>query len=109
MKKIFTNSDELKQYGNKGIPSINEVSYLNLYTNGVLQPKTNYKVKKGVLELTTTDVPPKGALIILESVFVKGPQDQLIKTEVWQYNAYSEEQKIYTMKTRSPCMEVRNF
>jgi hypothetical protein len=98
VKRIFTNNDELKLYGKKGIPSPNEVSYFSLYINGVLQPKTNYIVKKGVIELTTEDIPQKGAIITLESVFIKGSANQLIKSETYLYNAYSNEQKIYTNK-----------
>ena len=96
VKRIFTDIDELKKYGDQGIPDPHDVSYFNLYINGVLQPKTNYKVRKGVLRLTTKDLPSKGAWIILESILVKDANDQLIRTETSQYNAYSDEEKIYT-------------
>lgn len=95
-KRIFTDCDGLKKYGDSVIPDPNEVSYVNLYINGVLQPKTNYRVKKGILELTTIDIPPKKAMIILEFIMMRGPEAQLIKMDNCLYNAYSDEQKIYT-------------
>ena len=71
-KKEFTNDDEILMYGNKGIPDPNDVSLFNLYVNGVLQPKTNYMVKQGLLTLTTTAPPIEGAPIILEYLIMKG-------------------------------------
>jgi hypothetical protein len=95
-KKIYTNEDELKKYGNHGIPSPSEVSYFNLYINGVLQPTVNYKVIKGVLELTTADAPVKGALVILESIIIWDTAGQLIHMETYAYNTRSNGGKIYT-------------
>lgn len=96
IKTVFTNSDELKEYGDNGIPSPDQVSYFNLYINSALQPKTNYIVTEGHLELTTTNVPPVGATIILESVVIKDSEDLPLKVEVYAYNAYSNGNKIYT-------------
>lgn len=96
IKRKFTNKDELKGYGNYGITSPHEVSWLNLYINGVLQPKTTYIVKKGLIELTTEDAPSKGAIITLESVYLFGLANQLIKSEIYLYNAISKGQEIYT-------------
>ncbi len=96
IKTVFTNSDELIEYGDNGIPSPDQVSYFNLYVNSALQPKTNYTVKEGHLELTTTDVPPAGATIILESVVIKDSENLLLKAEAYAYNAYSNGKKIYT-------------
>jgi len=96
IKTVFTNSDELIEYGDNGIPSPDTVSYFNLYVNSALQPKTNYTVTEGHLELTTTNVPPAGAMIVLESVVIKDSEDLLLKAEVYAYNAYSNGNKIYT-------------
>lgn len=95
-KKIFTDADELKAYGGNGIPDPNEVSYFNLYINGVLQPTGNYLVRKGVLELTTEDIPSKGELIILESLVIRDPRGQLFRMDTYQFNALSEGRKIFT-------------
>ncbi len=95
-KKQYTDSDEIKEYGNCGIPSPNDVSYFNLYINGVLQPKRNYIVKKGILRLTTSDAPVKGAPVILESIVIRDSAGQLYRTEIYAYNAYSNGGKIYT-------------
>lgn len=95
-KKQYADSDEIKEYGNCGIPSPNDVSYFNLYINGVLQPKRNYMVKKGILRLTTSDAPVKGAPVILESILIRNSAGQLYRTEIYAYNAYSNGGKIYT-------------
>jgi hypothetical protein len=71
VKKKFTNEDELTMYGNKGIPDPNNVSLLNLYINGVLQPKTNYTVEPGLLTLEATEPPLKDAPIILEYLILR--------------------------------------
>ncbi|WP_283610644.1 DUF4183 domain-containing protein [Faecalispora anaeroviscerum] len=96
VKKIYTNDDELKEYGDHGIPSPSEVSYFNLYINGVLQPQVNYKVKRGILELTTTDAPTKGSPIILESIAIRDPAGQLFHMEAYAYNAQSNGGNLYT-------------
>ncbi len=67
-QRIYTNQDELTEYGTRGILSPDEVSYYNLFINGVLQPGTNYELSKGVLILKTADVPQKGVVIILSFV-----------------------------------------
>ncbi|MGE4352891.1 MAG: DUF4183 domain-containing protein [Oscillospiraceae bacterium] len=95
-KKIYTNEDELPEYKSRGIPSPYEVSFFNLYINGVLQPKANYCVRKGMLKLTTEDVPAKGAFVILESVVIRDPERRLFRTLTSSYNAYSNGSKIYT-------------
>lgn len=95
-KRVFTNSDELIEYGHSGIPSPDAVSYFNLFINGSLQPKTNYTISEGRLELTTTDLPPSGAMIILESLTIKDTDDTLLKAEVSSFNARSYGNKIYT-------------
>ncbi|OIJ16757.1 hypothetical protein BKP37_05900 [Anaerobacillus alkalilacustris] len=98
IKKTYTNEDELIMYGNKGIPDPKDVSYVNLYINGVLQPKTNYIVEKGKLKLTTENTPIKGAPIILETIILNGKDHHPIHTETYQYNTVSDEKKVYTNK-----------
>lgn len=95
-KTIFTNRDELTEYGDKGIPSPDGVSYFNLYINGALQPQVNYTVRKGILELKTGTVPPAGANVILESIIIKDSDDLFLKAETFAYNAISNGNKIYT-------------
>lgn len=95
-KRVYTDADELPEYKNDGIPSPAEVSYFNLYSNGVLQPRTNYCVKKGILELITDDAPAKGAFVILESVVIRNLEGRLFRANNAAYNAYSNGGKIYT-------------
>ena len=68
IKMIYTNEDELTEYGSRGILDPNQVSYYNLFINGVMQPKVNYKLQEGKLELNTESPPIKGSMITL--VFV---------------------------------------
>ena len=98
VKKVFTDADELTAYGTHGIPDPAGVSYFNLYTNGVLQPRTNYRVIKGLLKLVTADLPPKGATITLESVLIRDEKNHLIRTKTSQFNAYSDQERLYTNK-----------
>ena len=69
LKKKYTNSDALTEYGDKGIPSPRDVSYFNLYVNGVLQPQPTYVVSEGLLQIT--EAPKKGETIILEAMVIK--------------------------------------
>lgn len=95
-KKIYTNEDAFPEYESRGIPSPDKVSFYNLYINGVLQPRTNYYVKKGILELTTEDAPTKGSLVILESVVIRDLKEHLLRIESFEYNAHSNGGKVYT-------------
>lgn len=95
-KKLFTDADALLEYGDKGIPSPNEVSYLNFYINGVIQPKANYTIKKGELRLISTDLPPDSSFLVLESIILKPYNGQLFQADLEQYNALSYGSKKYT-------------
>lgn len=94
-KRVYTNADEIREYGDHGIPGPDEVSYYNLFINGVLQPRENYRVEKGQLELKTCDVPQKGQAVILESVIIKDSCGRFFRVEVYQYNVHSDAQRIY--------------
>lgn len=71
IKKIYTDSDELSEYGDRGILDPNDVSYFNLFINGLLQPKVNYKIQKGILLLKTEDIPLKNSTIIITFITFK--------------------------------------
>lgn len=71
-KRIYTDEDALKQYGSSDILDPYNVSNVNLFVNGVLQPPSIYDVKEGTLSLTSSDLPPNDAPIILLFVIVKG-------------------------------------
>ncbi|WLD93416.1 DUF4183 domain-containing protein [Alkalihalobacillus sp. AL-G] len=70
-KRIYTDFDELTEYGKQGILDPDKVSYYNLYINGVLQPKLVYKIKKGSLNLESSDLPPIGAPIIIQFIIIR--------------------------------------
>lgn len=73
VQTVYTNDDELTEYGNRGILDPTTVSYVNLFINGVLQPPVNYVVKKGYLKLRTEDVPIQGAPIIVQFISIYHP------------------------------------
>lgn len=98
MKKEFTNADELQSYGNKGIIDPKQVSLINLYINGVLQPTVNYEIKKGLLSLLTSDIPHKGVPITLEFITLRGNNGQILKAKTYAYNALAHENHVYTNK-----------
>ncbi len=105
IKAIFTNNDEIHIYGDNGIPDPIEVSFYNLFINGILQPKTNYIIKKGILILKS-DIPPKNTIITLEYVKITNDDNQLLLTELYQYNAFSNGEKFYTNENKIyPCKD----
>lgn len=69
-KKVYTNDDEMKEYGTRGILDPRDYSYANLFINGVLQPPPAYSISKGTLLLLTDDVPLNGSPIIIQFVTI---------------------------------------
>jgi hypothetical protein len=67
-KREYTNKDAIKAYGGNGIVPPEDVSYYNLYVNGVLQPKVNYYLTKGKLLFVTSDLPSEGESIIIRYI-----------------------------------------
>lgn len=95
-QRIFRNTDALPIYGSKGIPDPEAVSYYEFYINGVLQPKTNYMIKQGQLELVSADLPQEESFLVLESVTLKTSDHQTLHAKLEHYNALSNSGKIYT-------------
>jgi hypothetical protein len=95
VKREYTNDDALMVYSTNGIPGPREVSYYNLYVNGVLQPRENYIVEKGLLKFMTTDIPQPGRTIILESIVIKDACGHFLEVEDYQYDIIAEESRIY--------------
>ncbi|EHQ90643.1 DUF4183 domain-containing protein [Desulfosporosinus youngiae] len=96
VRTSFTNADELTIYGDNGIPNPAEVSFFNLYVNGVLQPQINYTVAEGLLTLTTQSPPSTGVPIILESLIIKNKNDILLQAAIYQFNAFAGGERVYT-------------
>lgn len=96
LKRVYTNEDELTGYGVRGIIDPEQVSFMNLYVNGVLQPKVNYTVKKGFLIFLASDIPRKGVPICLEFISVRAPDGRLLKSRTSTYNAFAHERRVYT-------------
>jgi len=94
----FTDDDEFGMHCKNGIPDPCKVSAFNLFINGVLQPQRNYIVEKGLLTLTTSNIPVEGVPIILEYFIIKDSNHTLLKESIYQYNTLGAEKKIYTNK-----------
>ncbi|WP_146550624.1 DUF4183 domain-containing protein [Rummeliibacillus suwonensis] len=69
-KKTYTIEDCMENAGEQNIKDVSEVSLINLFINGVLQPKVNYEVRMGKIILKTVDAPAKGSPIILQMITV---------------------------------------
>lgn len=70
LKKTFTQTDALSEYGEQTIQNPSDVSFYNLFINGVLQPSATYIIEDKKLILTTNDVPIKGSPIILQMILI---------------------------------------
>ncbi len=68
--RLYKEEDGVDELGKQVILGPCKVSYMNLFINGVLQPKESYIVQSGVLRLKTEDVPPKGAPVVLQMIKV---------------------------------------
>jgi hypothetical protein len=69
-KLVYTNSDGFGQYGITEILSPSEVSYINLFINGILQPQSNYQVENGKLTLLVDEAPSEGVPITLQFIII---------------------------------------
>ncbi|QGQ48298.1 DUF4183 domain-containing protein [Metabacillus sediminilitoris] len=69
-KLIYTNADGLAEFGTTQILSPSEVSYINLFINGIIQPQTAYLVQTGVLTLLTPTAPEAGVPITLQFILI---------------------------------------
>ena len=68
-KLVYTNADGLPEYGTTQILSPNDVSFINLFINGILQPQPTYRVEEGQLTLLA-GAPQNGAPITLQFVTI---------------------------------------
>lgn len=119
-KRAFTDADALPEYSDCGIPAPEEVSYYNLYVNGVLQPQVNFFVKKGLLFLLSSDLPKKNEPILLESYVIRERSGNKLPAVTEQYVAQSDGGKVYTNRDslseygrgkieNSSCVSFQNF
>ncbi|WP_416825452.1 DUF4183 domain-containing protein [Ectobacillus polymachus] len=69
-KIVYTDQDGLAEYGSTHILAPTEVSYINFFINGMLQPTVNYEVEKGKLTLLTENAPMDGVLMILQFITI---------------------------------------
>lgn len=67
-KTIFTDHDGLQDYDSSAILAPDQVSFINLFINGMIQPPILYEVTKGMLRLKTTDIPREGVIIVLQFI-----------------------------------------
>lgn len=71
--RTFTDQDRLPEYDSSPILDPDQVSYINLYINGMLQPPIVYEVRRGVLLVKTSDIPQAGVIIMLQFVKIVMP------------------------------------
>ncbi|SFG28190.1 DUF4183 domain-containing protein [Sporolactobacillus nakayamae] len=70
-KRVYASIDALHGHGTNIILNPDEVSYMNLFINGILQSKQSYDVINGQLVIHTEDVPIKGTPIILQMLSIR--------------------------------------
>ena len=70
-QRVFSYHNQVNEYQNGKFPSPDDVSYMNLFINGVLQPAKNYEVVKDKLILKTIDLPLENTILILQMVKVQ--------------------------------------
>lgn len=92
-KRVFTSNDSLPNYQSSPILSADRVSYLNLFINSVLQPKSSYKIVDGCLKFETRDVPGKGELVVIAYVRLSDCCDRRIPVENALYFAKGDGRK----------------
>jgi hypothetical protein len=68
LKRVYTEEDALVGYGIQQILDPRNVSYFNLFINGVLQPKSCYYIENGKITILTEDIPITQSPIILQMV-----------------------------------------
>lgn len=66
IRKVYTNNDAVISFSTSGILAPNEVSFVNLFINGILQSPNLYVVQPGALILS--DVPAQGVPLILQFI-----------------------------------------
>lgn len=94
---IYTDADEIPQYGSQSILAPDSVSYLSVFINGVLQPPVNYDITAGKLTLDTNDTPIGTAPLLIRYIRLRDQNGSLLKGETYQYNAVSDGVKtVYT-------------
>ncbi|MED3038485.1 hypothetical protein CBR56_29075 [Bacillus thuringiensis] len=69
-KYKYTNEDALTQHNSSTILSPHEVSYFNLFVNGVIQPLNTYTVNKGELIFLTENLPIIHTPITLQFIII---------------------------------------
>ncbi|ENQ3108532.1 DUF4183 domain-containing protein, partial [Bacillus cereus] len=67
---VYTNADGLPQFGMTQILAPSQVSYMNLFINGVIQSQNSYVVQTGMLTLLADEAPPAGVIITLQFILI---------------------------------------
>ncbi|MCM3734422.1 DUF4183 domain-containing protein [Bacillus cytotoxicus] len=67
---VYTNADGLPKFGTTQILAPNQVSYMNLFINGVIQSQNSYNVQAGMLTILANEAPPAGTPITLQFILI---------------------------------------
>ncbi|MGN7468499.1 DUF4183 domain-containing protein [Brevibacillus sp. SAFN-007a] len=69
-KLVYTDEDACLPYSTGGIVGPEDVSVVNLFINGLIQPPVLYEVAKGRLRLLAQEAPAKDATVILQFIAI---------------------------------------
>ncbi|MCP1122558.1 DUF4183 domain-containing protein [Bacillus sp. 3103sda1] len=67
---VYTNDDGLPQFGTTQILAPNQVSYMNLFINGIIQPQSSYNVQAGILTIFADEALSPGIPITLQFILI---------------------------------------
>lgn len=89
-QQMYTDADEITEYGDQGILAPAAVSWVELFINGVLQPPSVYTVAAGLLTLIADDLPLAGSPIILRFITVLGQDGLALPAANYQFCTRSD-------------------
>ncbi|WP_257130816.1 DUF4183 domain-containing protein [Bacillus pseudomycoides] len=69
-KLVYKNADGLPELGITQILAPEQVSYINLFINGILQSQNSYNVQSGTLTIFSDDALPAGVPITLQFILI---------------------------------------
>lgn len=93
-QSIYTNADEIPEFGSQGILDPTTVSWVELFINGVLQPPATYNLTTGQLTLISDDLPLAGSPIILRFISIKGQGGLALPASDYQYCTIADGSKL---------------
>ncbi|SFX21955.1 protein of unknown function [Thermoactinomyces sp. DSM 45891] len=78
-KRIYTYNDGVEGYRRSLLLNPNNMTYINLFINGILQPESHFRIKKGKLLLNVDPIPDAGVPIIVQFIQIRPSSRRMSK------------------------------